>query len=99
MIYGYISDKFKNNESLGYMTWDYWHLANKKVLEYIVNNDHAKEIKIYYFYDPFEKTCNYAWILPEHWQRKRLIFVKNPLKADYLLSASPDDALEKVFEE
>ncbi|MCA9398555.1 MAG: glycosyltransferase family 39 protein [Candidatus Omnitrophica bacterium] len=61
---------------------DYWGLSYRQGLEYILSHDSEEEIPVYVQNPPGEKN---AYLLrPE--ERKRLVYVKDPMKAKYFLT-------------
>ncbi|MEA3489200.1 MAG: glycosyltransferase family 39 protein [Candidatus Omnitrophota bacterium] len=61
---------------------DYWGLSYRKALEYIAENDPAKTIKVYVV--DYPGIISYFALAPA--DRKRIIYVNSPEKADYFVS-------------
>ena len=62
--------------------FDYWGLAYREALEYILKHDKGRAIKIYDAFPPLARANSY--ILPVE-DRKRLVFVNTVRKAKYIL--------------
>ena len=77
-IAGFNMNNIKNNFDL-----DYWGLSYRKALEYILENDKDKTIKIYVTEHPGKYN---SFLLPPD-DRDRLVYVNNPDEAKYFLSS------------
>lgn len=93
--YAYANTLAGNNKYLARYkcTLDYWGLSTNQMLEYILNNDDRKEIKIYYDEKHVRKNLSHF----NQGDAKRIKLVNNLKTADYHLSIFRDNKYKKYL--